>query len=107
VYAATLGVVCDIAFSYFHAMKHISILVPEGAILGSLEGTRQLFTQVLRNALLHLSNKQLQSADAYGIPGDELSLVDAITFIIDRESYCIGQIGLYRRLLGYEPMKYQ
>lgn len=27
-------------------MKHISILVPEKAILGSLEGTRQLFTQV-------------------------------------------------------------
>ncbi|HEX2608785.1 MAG TPA: helix-turn-helix domain-containing protein [Flavisolibacter sp.] len=27
-------------------MKHISILVPESAILGSLEGTRQLFTQV-------------------------------------------------------------
>lgn len=27
-------------------MKHISILVPRGAILGSLEGTRQIFTQV-------------------------------------------------------------
>jgi transcriptional regulator GlxA family with amidase domain len=27
-------------------MKHISILVPEGAILGSLEGTRQLLSQV-------------------------------------------------------------
>ena len=27
-------------------MKHISILVPHGAILGSLEGSRQLFTQV-------------------------------------------------------------
>src|SRR5690349_11959910 len=27
-------------------MKHISILVPKKAILGSLEGTRQLFTQV-------------------------------------------------------------
>lgn len=27
-------------------MKHISILVPSGAILGSLEGSRQLFTQV-------------------------------------------------------------
>jgi len=27
-------------------MKHISILVPEGAILGSLEGTRQIFAQV-------------------------------------------------------------
>jgi transcriptional regulator GlxA family with amidase domain len=27
-------------------MKHISILLPKGAILGSLEGSRQLFTQV-------------------------------------------------------------
>lgn len=27
-------------------MKHVSILVPQGAILGSLEGTRQLLTQV-------------------------------------------------------------
>lgn len=27
-------------------MKHISIIVPEGAILGSLEGSRQLLTQV-------------------------------------------------------------
>lgn len=27
-------------------MKHISVLVPQGAILGSLEGTRQLFSQV-------------------------------------------------------------
>ncbi|HVF96008.1 MAG TPA: helix-turn-helix domain-containing protein [Flavisolibacter sp.] len=27
-------------------MKHISILVPKGAILGSLEGSRQVFTQV-------------------------------------------------------------
>jgi hypothetical protein len=27
-------------------MKHISILIPKDAILGSLEGSRQLFTQV-------------------------------------------------------------
>lgn len=33
-------------FLYFWNMKHISILVPKGAILGSLEGSRQLFTQV-------------------------------------------------------------
>src|ERR1700754_3205547 len=30
----------------FELMKHISILVPKKAILGSLEGSRQLFTQV-------------------------------------------------------------
>ncbi len=32
-------------FTLYH-MKHISILVPEGAILGSLEGTRQILTEV-------------------------------------------------------------
>src|SRR5688500_1150693 len=31
---------------YIWIMKHISILVPNGAILGSLEGSRQLLTQV-------------------------------------------------------------
>jgi transcriptional regulator GlxA family with amidase domain len=31
---------------YLYNMKHISILVPKGAILGSLEGSRQLLTQV-------------------------------------------------------------
>ena len=40
------GLVAPIFFVTFEAMKHISILVPKGAILGSLEGTRQLFTQV-------------------------------------------------------------
>lgn len=33
-------------FPYFYSMKHISILVPKKAILGSLEGSRQLLTQV-------------------------------------------------------------
>lgn len=30
----------------FETMKHISVLVPKGAILGSLEGSRQMFSQV-------------------------------------------------------------
>jgi len=44
-------------------MKHISILVPERAILGSLEGSRQLFTQVngfcLQNGQVPLFDVQL------------------------------------------------
>jgi hypothetical protein len=66
-----------------------------------------LITPILRKALLQLNDAELNSADPYGMPGDDLTFLDAITFLIDRESYCIGQIGLYRRLLGYEPMKYQ
>lgn len=40
------GLVATFFFVKFECMKHISILVPRKAILGSLEGTRQLFTQV-------------------------------------------------------------
>ena len=64
-------------------------------------------TPILRAALLQLSEEQLDSADPYSMPGHDLTFFDAITFIMDRESYCIGQIGLWRRLLGYEAMKYQ
>jgi transcriptional regulator GlxA family with amidase domain len=40
------GLDAPIILMKFEGMKHISILVLKGAILGSLEGTRQLFTQV-------------------------------------------------------------
>jgi hypothetical protein len=41
------------------------------------------------------------------MPGGDYTFFDTLTFSIDRESYCIGQIGLYRRLLGYDAMKYE
>jgi hypothetical protein len=34
------------------------------------------------------------------------SLAEVLTFIIDRESYVIGQIGILRKILGYAAMKY-
>jgi hypothetical protein len=75
--------------------------------LAEFRGDWERITPVLRRALLQLSSDELNSVDPYGMPGDDLTFFDAITFLIDRESYCIGQVGLYRRLLGYEAMKYQ
>ena len=63
-------------------------------------------TPALRKAILELTPEQLDGKDPYGMPGIE-TLFDAMVAIVDRESYCIGQIGLYRRLLGYEAMKYE
>lgn len=64
-----------------------------------------IISPVLRNALTNASEEQLNGPDPFGMPGD-FTLSDVIIFSIDRESYCIGQIALYRRLLGYEAMKY-
>lgn len=41
-----IGLITTLPALIFVPMKHISILVPKGAILGSLEGSRQLLTQV-------------------------------------------------------------
>jgi hypothetical protein len=65
-----------------------------------------MISPVLRLAMTRLSESELSDPDLFGMPDEDLTLFNALCFIIDRESYCIGQLGLYRRLLGYEPMKY-
>lgn len=63
-------------------------------------------TPVLKDKILSLTEKELNGKDPFVMPGGDYTLFDSITFSTDRESYCIGQIALYRRLLGYEAMKY-
>ena len=62
---------------------------------------------VLRDVLMHAGIEQLNGPDPYEMPGGPFTFFDSIIGCIDRESYCIGQIGLYRRLLGYDAIKYE
>jgi len=41
------------------------------------------------------------------MPGETMNFYDLISFLTYREANCIGQIALWRRILGYEAMKYQ
>jgi hypothetical protein len=60
---------------------------------------------VLRDALMNVSEEKLDSKFEM-MPGELMSYYDLITFMTYREANCIGQIALYRRLLGYDAMKY-
>lgn len=83
--------------------------IQDGAVYPSLAEYKQdweKLTPVLRDTLVNLTDEQLADPDPFEMPGGEYTLFDSITFFVDRESYCIGQIGLYRRLLGHEAMKY-
>lgn len=62
---------------------------------------------VLQDALLNVSEEKLDSPDPWKMPGGPYTFLDTIFACIDRESYCIGQIGLWRRLLGYDAMKFE
>jgi hypothetical protein len=56
--------------------------------------------------------EQIANADAAKLgqklefPGMTMTVIEMLTFVIYREANHIGQIALWRRLLGYEPMKY-
>lgn len=64
-------------------------------------------TPVLKGLLEGLSVEDLNGPDPFKMPGKDLKLSDSILFCIHREAYLIGQLGLLRRQLGYEAMKYE
>jgi hypothetical protein len=83
--------------------------IQEGVVYPSLNEFKKdwdLIGPALRKALENVSDEKLDSPDPYIMPGKNLTLYETIQYTIDREAYCIGQIGLWRRLLGYEAMKY-
>lgn len=59
---------------------------------------------VARKAFEEVTDEKLDGEIEMG--GMKMTLYDLITFTIYREANCIGQIALWRRLLGYEAMKY-
>ncbi len=60
---------------------------------------------LLRDALVNISTEKLDSKFEM-MPGESMSYYELVSFMIYREANCIGQIALWRRLLGYEAMKY-
>lgn len=63
-------------------------------------------TPLLKATLANLSEEALAGPDPFEMPGGDYTFFDSFTFCLDRESYCIGQLGLWRRLLGYPAMRY-
>jgi hypothetical protein len=62
---------------------------------------------LLKDKIVRLEEERLNGSSPFEMPGQEMTLYDTIFFFIHREAYCIGQIGLWRRLLGYDAMKYE
>lgn len=73
--------------------------------LGSFKQDWEKISPLLREALVNVTDERL--VQPFEMPGETMSFYDLISFIIYREANCIGQIALWRRLLGYDAMKYQ
>lgn len=59
---------------------------------------------VLADLLIKITDERLNQP--FAMPGGDMPFYDLVAFITYREANCIGQIALWRRLLGYEAMKY-
>ncbi len=59
---------------------------------------------ILRNKLTELRDDQLDKP--FNMEGFTMSHFELISYMIYREANCIGQLALWRRLLGYAPMNY-
>ena len=61
-------------------------------------------TTSARQALVAIDDKKLDSP--FEMEGMKMSYYDLISFTIYREASMIGQLALWRRLLGYPALKY-
>lgn len=61
-------------------------------------------TPALRSALLNVTDEKLDSM--YEMPEMKMTNYEFMAFMIYREANLIGQIALWRRLLGYSAMNY-
>lgn len=82
--------------------------IQEDVIYPSLDSFKkdwELISPLLRKAIEELDEELLNSKFEM-MPGVTMTYFDLVAFITYREANCIGQIALWRRLLGYEAMKY-
>jgi uncharacterized protein YwqG len=62
-------------------------------------------TLELRDALVNVTDEKLDEKFEM-MPGFKMTYYELMTFMTYREASIIGQIALWRRLLGYEGLKY-
>ena len=72
--------------------------------LKTFEQDWKIISPLLRKALLEADDEKLD--EPFEMPGMKMTLFELISFQIYREANCIGQLALWRRLLGYDAMKY-
>ena len=73
--------------------------------LSSFKNDWEKISPQLREALVNVTDEKLDEQFEM-MPIMKMTYYELISFITYREANCIGQIALWRRLLGYEAMKY-
>ncbi len=91
---------------YLDGRKAIS----EVAQLPPLSEVQDAWTRVahlLRDRLATLSGAELEAATTMRFPLSDGTLLSTLTFLVQHDSYHVGQLSLLRKYCGLPAMKYQ
>lgn len=105
--AASLGITEEETFPHlFKDQKPLQVYSTYPDLVVILEDWNRI-TPILKKTLQGLTNEELLGPPSFEalFIGDN-NLLGLISFIVDRESYAIGQLGLLRKAFGYPAMKY-
>jgi uncharacterized damage-inducible protein DinB len=89
-------------FSKADKLNNIKPLPSTKEILSEINNT----TDLIISKLLVFEEKNLKKNISHNFPYVESTLLGAITFLIQHESYHVGQLGYIRRYLGMDSVKY-
>lgn len=64
-------------------------------------------SRALDEALSGLDDEALARPSAARFPVDDRSLLGMVAFLLQHESYHLGQLGLLRKFFGHEAMRYR
>ncbi len=74
--------------------------------LATYEKEWDSISPLLREKLMTVTDEELDKVIHFEVEQMSFPLFEMLSFNTYREANCIGQIALWRRLLGYEAMKY-
>ncbi len=83
------------------SMADVKELPPADALRAHWEEAAPLLRDALRGA-----GNDLLAAKTQRLPGTDGTVLGAIAFLLQHESYHIGQLSLIRRMLGFPAMEY-
>jgi len=74
--------------------------------LEKMESHWNEISNLIENRMPDIKENLLQGKPPIEFPIDNNTVLGGITFLLQHESYHIGQLGLMRKYFGLEPMKY-
>ena len=91
-----------VALAGARGIDDVAALPPMAELLGAWRAV----DQALADRLSAAPSEALDAASPQTYPGGDASILGALAFLVQHDSYHIGQLAMLRRALGFPAMRY-